>query len=249
MRLLKVLLILAISVSLIMLAAACGKPEQGAQPGPTDWDDDAAAEVTEPGPASGGSKAVSGKAKEIWTLLEKADSIDNYYTEGTFYQNMATTSWKVWRKGKLMKVYQDTAEGMTVIFDFGKKEQIRYKGLEGKKAELSEFELAVLPIQYTYLSKQIFEYLMPENAQYFGKLDISEEVVNGTKCVLLDLVHFSGEEVKYYICKETGFVIKQGVYLENGEKVSEFSRTVLETGGVTDADFALPEGLVLEVLE
>ena len=53
---------------------------------------------------------------------------------------------------------------------------------------------------------------MPENAQYFEKLGISEEVVNGTKCVLLDLIHFSGEEMKYYICKETGFVIKQEIY-------------------------------------
>ena len=244
MRLLKVLLVIAVSVSMIMLAAACGKPEQGAQPGPADWDDDAAAEVTEPGPASGGSKAVSGKAKEIWTLLEKADTIDNYYTEGTFYQNRATTSWKVWRKGNLMKVHQDTAKGMIGIFDFEKKEQIGYKGLEGKKAKMGEFELAVLPIQYTYLSNNIFQYLM-----HGSDLDISEEVVNGTKCVLLNIEYHSGEEMKYYICKETGFVIKQGIYLENGEIMSEFSRTVLEIGGATDADFALPEGLVLEVIE
>jgi hypothetical protein len=244
MKRLKVLIILTISVSLIMLAAACGKPEQGAQPGPAVGDDDTAAMVTEPGAASDGSKAVSGRTQDVLALLEKADSVGNYYSEGTLFQNQATSTWKVWYNGKFMKGY-DGGNDLTRILDFEKNELIIYRGLEGQKQELTEYELAI-PINYKWVSEEIFEYLKPENAEYLQQMDIGEEVLNGTDCVLFDVIVFSGEESKYYISKENGFVIKQEFYSRGGEKVMEFSRTVFETGGVTDADFALPEGLVLQ---
>lgn len=110
-------------------------------------------------------------------------------------------------------------------------------GNKGSKYEISEEEAES--------AKQSVRWFinLPE---YFTKLGVlqektsREEDFNGIPCVYVEMRKYDDEVLKIHISKEYGIVMNFELHTDTGEKVTYFTRTLFETGTVSDKDIELP---------
>lgn len=182
--------------------------------------------------------------------MNKAFELDNYYTEYSTFISEAPVENKIWvLGGKIKSRYTNPLGTSEHYIDFNKAEfiHISYRGDPRGKRVVEEIDLVKMNIDLIKKESLWGVYNLPDVLEYMIIKTSGEEDFNGTRCVYLEMEDdFDIETWEIYIHKEYGVVMKLERYSESGELLESFTRTLFETGIVTDKEFEIPAGIEIE---
>lgn len=194
---------------------------------------------------TGSNQKAGNESSNYLDLLNKATTIDNYYTKYTLYQNMGTNEIEVWRKGnkiKFRRVAEKTTSEEYVDLDTAERYLFNLTDKTGMKTELMGVEKQLIDrVLWLFDMETLFN--NPESIRLVAS---KKEKFNGVPCVYLEFKTFEDEVLKFHINKENGVVMNFEHFYKGKEKVAYSTRHVFETGAVSDEVFTLPAGIEIK---